>query len=309
VEALSSVRSQRLFCEHLGYNLLWLWFLDRECSEGSFNHSVFAKNYQRVLSADVARVFFAEVYALSRPHGWTGDEHFGADGARVESWASLESFLRQHGRKAQKLQAGKEEDPGHPTLDFGGQTRSHATHRRRADPDSGWDRKAQGQEARVGLGGPLLRANRRGLGVEFRILDPMAEPEPEVALQPAARVEALPSGVRGRTAGGATRPSLVRSLWRVAGSGGCARGGLQARAARGGLGPAHDGSVGLSFPSEAPQACGGDFGLDPDGGRLEMGPGSRAAAGGSVGRFCGGCLQCATDGAVESGGRRVKRPR
>ena len=28
--ALYSVRSERLFCEQLGYNLLWLWFLDRE---------------------------------------------------------------------------------------------------------------------------------------------------------------------------------------------------------------------------------------------------------------------------------------
>ncbi len=28
--ALYSVRSERLFCEQLSYNLLWLWFLDRE---------------------------------------------------------------------------------------------------------------------------------------------------------------------------------------------------------------------------------------------------------------------------------------
>ena len=35
---------------------------DREFSEGSFNHSVFAKNYERVLSADVAKLFFAETY-------------------------------------------------------------------------------------------------------------------------------------------------------------------------------------------------------------------------------------------------------
>ena len=55
--ALYTVRSERLFCEQLGYNLLWLWFLDREFHEGSFERSVFAKNYERVLSADVARIF------------------------------------------------------------------------------------------------------------------------------------------------------------------------------------------------------------------------------------------------------------
>ena len=57
--ALYSVRSERLFCEQLGYNLLWLWFLDREFAEGSFDHSIFAKNYERVLSAEVAKLFFA----------------------------------------------------------------------------------------------------------------------------------------------------------------------------------------------------------------------------------------------------------
>ena len=59
--ALYSVRSERLFCEQLGYNLLWRWFLDREFSEGSFDHSIFAKNHARVLSADVAKLFFLEV--------------------------------------------------------------------------------------------------------------------------------------------------------------------------------------------------------------------------------------------------------
>jgi hypothetical protein len=124
---------------------------------------------------------------------------FRADGARVESWASLGSFVRQHGRKAHKLQAGKEEDSGHPTLDFGGQTRSHATYRSRTDPDSGWYWEAQGQEARLGLGRPVVRDNRHGLGVEFRIQDLIAEPEPEVALQPVATVEGLPPGVRFET--------------------------------------------------------------------------------------------------------------
>lgn len=67
--ALYSVRSQRLFCEQLGYNLLWLWFLDREFSQGSFDHSVFSQNYERVLSVHVGKLFFAHVYDLSRQEG------------------------------------------------------------------------------------------------------------------------------------------------------------------------------------------------------------------------------------------------
>jgi transposase len=56
--ALHSVRSERLFCEQPGYNLLWLWFLDRDPNEGPFDHSVFSRNYQRVMSTDVTKRFF-----------------------------------------------------------------------------------------------------------------------------------------------------------------------------------------------------------------------------------------------------------
>jgi hypothetical protein len=50
--ALYCTRSERLFCEQLGYNPRWLWLLERQFSEGSFNRSVFAKNYEGVLSAE-----------------------------------------------------------------------------------------------------------------------------------------------------------------------------------------------------------------------------------------------------------------
>jgi len=54
-----------VFCSFLQeHPLLWLWFLDREFSEGSFDHSIFAKNYERVLSADVAKLFFAEIFPM-----------------------------------------------------------------------------------------------------------------------------------------------------------------------------------------------------------------------------------------------------
>src|SRR5664279_1024880 len=134
--ALYSIRSERLFCEQLGYNLLWLWFLDREFSEGSFDHSVFAKNYERVLSADVAKLFFAEIYGLSREEGWTSDEHFTADGTLIESWASLKRFVRKDGTDQNKIAAAKDDDPGNPTVNFHGEQRRNATHQSTTDPES-----------------------------------------------------------------------------------------------------------------------------------------------------------------------------
>lgn len=199
--ALYTVRSERLFCEQLGYNLLWLWFLDREFSEGSFERSVFAKNYERVLSADVAKLFFAEVYDLSRQAGWTSDAHFTADGTLIESWASMKSFVRKDGADAKKIQSAKDEDPGNPTINFRGEPRCNDTHQSTTDPESVLYRKANGKEAKLCFGGHILMENRNGLCADFTIHDPIARPEPAVALQQVAAHQKLHEGVQVKTLG------------------------------------------------------------------------------------------------------------
>lgn len=199
--ALYSVRSERLFCEQLSYNLLWLWFLDREFSEGSFNHSIFAKNYERVLSADVAKLFFAEVYDCSRQEGWSSDEHFTADGTLIESWASLKSFVRRDGADAKKIAAAKDDDPGNPTVNFRGEKRRNDTHQSTSDPESVLYRKASGKEARLCFGAHLLMENRNGLCADFTLHNPIAEPEPVVALRQLDGHKKLHQGVAPKTVG------------------------------------------------------------------------------------------------------------
>jgi transposase len=199
--ALYTVRSDRLFTEQLGYNLLWLWFLDREFSEGSFNHSVFAKNYERVLSADVAKLFFAEVYELSRQEGWASDEHFTADGTLIESWASLKSFVRKDGTQAAKVQRAKDEDPGNPSVNFRGEKRCNDTHQSTTDPASVLYRKAHGKEAKLCFGGHILMENRHGLCAEFTLHNPITAPEPVVALRQMDEHEKLHAGVAVKTVG------------------------------------------------------------------------------------------------------------
>jgi transposase len=199
--ALYSVRSERLFCEQLGYNLLWLWFLDREFHEGSFDHSIFAKNYERVLSADVAKLFFLEVYGLSRQAGWTSDDHFTADGTLIEAWASLKSFVRQDGADAAKVQSAKDEDPGNPTVNFRGEKRCNDTHQSTTDPDSVLYRKASGKEARLCFGAHALMENRNGLCADFTLHNPITGPEPVVALQQADAHRQLYCDVKFKTLG------------------------------------------------------------------------------------------------------------
>jgi len=181
--ALYTVRSERLFCEQLSYNLLWLWFLDREFAQGSFDHSIFAKNYERVLSAEVARLFFAEIYEHSRQEGWASDTHFTADGTLIESWASLKSFVRKDGADAQKIQDAKGDDSGNPTVNFHGEKRCNDTHQSTTDGQSVLYKKAAGKEAKLCFGGHVLMENRHGLCADFTLHNPIAQGEPVMALQ------------------------------------------------------------------------------------------------------------------------------
>ena len=199
--ALYTVRSERLFCEQLGYNLLWLWFLDREFREGSFDHSIFAKNYQRVLSAEVAKLFFAEIYDLSRQEGWTSDTHFTADGTLIESWASLKSFVRKEGGDDKKVQAAKDDDPGNPTISFHGEKRRNDTHRSTTDGESVLYKKAAGKEARLCFGGHVLMENRHGLCADFTIHNPIERGEAVMALEQLDEQVQLHEGTQPKTCG------------------------------------------------------------------------------------------------------------
>ena len=84
--ALHSVRSERLFCEQLGYNLLWLWFLRRGVSDGRFDYNEFIKENRKVFTSDVAKCFKSEVYELFRRHAWARNAHFTADIKVIDSW-------------------------------------------------------------------------------------------------------------------------------------------------------------------------------------------------------------------------------
>ncbi len=84
--ALYSVRSERLLCEQLEYNLLFRWFLDLNWDEPGFDHSSFSRNRARLLEHDLAGEFFRTVVAAARALKLTSDEHFTVDGTLIEAW-------------------------------------------------------------------------------------------------------------------------------------------------------------------------------------------------------------------------------
>jgi len=303
--ALYSVRSERLFCGQLGYNLLWLWFLDREFAEGSFDHSIFAKNYDRVLSADVARLFFLEVYDLSRQEGWTSDEHFTADGTLIESWASLKSFVRKDGADDQKVQSAKDEDPGNPTINFRGEKRRNDTHQSTTDPESVLYRKASGQAARLCLGGHVLMENRNGLCADFTLHNPITDPEPVVALQQADAHAKLHGGVRVKTMGSGQGVSPERICARLPGPGDCAPRRVQGQGERGRVGRTHHDPAELPSQSENQKTGGGDIWLAQDGGWIQTEPVSGTRTDASLGLLCSGHLQFVADGTSGTGGHEL----
>src|SRR5512138_1193523 len=141
--AFYSVRSERLFCEQLDYNLLFRWFLDMDGVEGSFDHSTFSRNRQRLLEHEVASKFLAEIVKTARDASLMSDEHFTVDGTLIEAWASLKSF-RPKGEDPKDRPPP--DDPGSPTVNFHGEKRSNETHQSTTDPESKLFRKGHNHE-------------------------------------------------------------------------------------------------------------------------------------------------------------------
>lgn len=158
--ALHSVRSERLFCEQLDYNLLYRWFLDMDLEERSFDHSTFSFNRERLLKHEVAEQFFAAVVSQAKERGLTSSEHFSADGTLIDAWASLKSF-RPKDEKPEDREPP--DDPGNPSVDFHGEKRSNETHESTTDPEAKLMRKSNGQTARLSYSLNGLIENKNGL--------------------------------------------------------------------------------------------------------------------------------------------------
>jgi transposase len=178
--AFYTIRSERLFCEQLHYNILFRWFLDMSMDEETFDHSSFSRNRDRLLKHQVAERFFHEVVEQARRAGMMSDEHFTVDGTLIEAWASLKSF-RPKGEKPGDRPPP--DDPGNPTVNFHGEKRSNATHESTTDPESKLARKGNAHEAKLSYSQHALMENRNGLLVDLRIHEANGTAERDVALQ------------------------------------------------------------------------------------------------------------------------------
>jgi len=178
LQMLYSVRSERLLVEEIDYNILFRWFVGLNLDDAVWDATVFTKNRDRLLEAEVAREFLSRVVAYAQGQGWTSDEHFTVDGTLLEAWASLKSFQLKD-----KKDAAPPADPGNPTVNFHGEKRSNATHESRSDPEAQLARKGAGKEAKLSYCGNLLVENRHGLIVDSRVWEATGKAERYAALQ------------------------------------------------------------------------------------------------------------------------------
>jgi transposase len=191
LQMLYSVRSERLLMEEMDYNLLFRWFVGLNADDEVWDATTFTKNRDRLLEADVAKQFLAQVVAQAGAKGLTSDEHFTVDGTLLEAWASVKSF------QPKEKKTPPPDDPGNPTVNFHGDKRSNDTHESNTDPESQLARKGPGKEAKLSYSGNLLVENGNGLIVDAEVFQANGTAERDAAL---VMMEKLP-GTKAVTVG------------------------------------------------------------------------------------------------------------
>ena len=178
---LYTIPSERRLMEHVRYNLLFRWFIGLDADEGVWDVTVFTKNRDRLLEAEVARLFFEGVKSHAKARRLMSEDHFSMDGTLLEAWASFKSI-----QPIPSKDEGSNDSPksggSNPDVDFKGQTRTNDTHRSVTEPDARLARKGKGKEAKLCLSGNVLMENRNGLIVDAEVLLVEGNHETEAAL-------------------------------------------------------------------------------------------------------------------------------
>ena len=206
IQILFSVRSERQLMEQLHYNLLFRWFVGLGIDDPVWVPTVFSKNRDRLLNADIARKFLAAILAHDKVAPLLSDDHFSVDGTLVEAWASFKSFRPKvpsadtdsrpddppsHATGGSSTHANSppaDDGPTKETLmqptqppiseqsigrnierDWRGQAWSNETHASVTDPDARLLRKGKGKAAQLCYMGHALMENRHGFVVETEL--------------------------------------------------------------------------------------------------------------------------------------------
>ena len=181
LQALHSIRSERLLVEQIGLNLGYRWFLDMEPHAPVWDSTTFTQNRERFERHGLLRSFFDRIVESAFLEKLASDEHFSVDGSLIESYASMKS-LRRIGSADEKVSDGSDDgDPGNPSVNFRGEKRTNATHRSLTDPEARLMTKSKGQPARLCHLLNVLMENRNGLIIDMSMTEANGTGEREQA--------------------------------------------------------------------------------------------------------------------------------
>jgi transposase len=148
---LLGVRSDRKLIMELQCNMAFRWFVGLDITSPVWDASTFSKNREgRFDESGVLETLFDDTVKTAMKKGLVST-HWSVDGTAVRADASYKSFVPievyQSPKEYKKTIRGsskpkeepakikKDDDPGNPTVDWSGKTRSNKTHRSTTDPD------------------------------------------------------------------------------------------------------------------------------------------------------------------------------
>jgi len=197
LQAFHTIRSERQLMEQLDFNFLFRWFVGLGLDDAVWDATVFCKNRDRLLEAEVSAKLLTGVVEHRHVRRLLSRDHFSVDGTLIEAWASMKSFRPK----------GSDDDRGpgrNGERDFHGEKRSNASHQSTTDAEARLYRKGNGRESKLCFMGHALMENRNGLvvGGGVTIASGTAEREAALALIDSHRPVERRGGKRRITLGG-----------------------------------------------------------------------------------------------------------
>ncbi len=147
---LYSIRSERQLMEQLNYNLLFRWFVGLEMDDPVWDATVFSKNRERLVAAEVSEHLLLSVVEEARTEGLLSEEHFTVDGTLIQAWASRRSFREKS-------------DPPDRGTGARGRKLLRDTHESSTDAEARLYRKSSSGSVVPSYLGHVITENRNGL--------------------------------------------------------------------------------------------------------------------------------------------------
>jgi transposase len=177
LQALYGIRSERLLCEQLNYNMLFRWFVGLGMEDAAWDHSTYTQNRDRLIEHEVVKALFGQVMQQAEDAKLLSCEHFSVDGTLIRAWASHKSFVPKNGPPPDKTGS-----KSNPEVDFKRQQRSNDTHASSTDPDARLAAKSNQAEAIPAYIGHVLMDNRGKLAIDTRLTIASGTAEREAAI-------------------------------------------------------------------------------------------------------------------------------